>query len=77
MRNRSNTILALIVVPAPRSVSAKDRSRGVVAHGETALQQKAAGGRIPVHHFTQGEQVWISLERKVRREVFGADTTHR
>lgn len=36
---------------------AQDALRRVVAHGETALQQVASGGRVPIDHFADGVEL--------------------
>lgn len=40
----------------------EDRLCGAMSHGKTALQQEAARGRVPVHHFSQCEDLGIAQE---------------
>lgn len=86
MRNRSNALphpsdadrgaRSTIGIPhcGGHALAAKDRLRGMMTHGEAPLQEEASCRRIPIHHFAEGEERWISFERKVRCEFFCADT---
>ena len=51
----------------PSIASAReDRLCGVMPHGKAALQEEAARGCVPIHHFSESEDPGIAHEGEVR-----------